>query len=352
MIKTYQDILDTMQSAYFEKTGNTIDWHSDNGIRMQTVASEVLSLYAFGDFVLKEAMVQTAEGDYLDNHAALRAIRRKTASKAYGTLTFFVPEAQENAVTIPSGTVCAMKSKPFVQLITTQEGVIAAGDTAVTVPAEATRAGADGNAPTGTVTVMVNPPAEVLGVRNDTAFQGGYDTESDEALRRRILQSYQICQTGFSADSIREQLLQIEELADCSVQFSNDEYLIDIKPKSGQLTEALETEINRRMAVSAVTDCAVVIRCCTIKMFRLVLNLYRNYTDAEAEEEIRTRVSAICSALHIGESLNLSRITYALADLPSVRFCEAASTAATEGVVLCDSGAALSLEELEVHFYE
>lgn len=341
-----------MQSAYFEKTGTTVDWHSDTGIRLQTVASELLSLYAYSDFVLKESMVQTAEGSYLDNHAALRGMQRKTASNASGQLTFYIPEVQETAVTIPEGTICAMKSKPFVQLITTQEGYIAAGDTAVSVPASATRPGADGNAPAGTVTVMVNPPTEVLGVINDTAFEGGFDAESDEALRNRILTSYKICQTGFSPASVREQLLQIEELADCSVQFQPNEYLIDIKPKSGQLTEALETEIERRLAVTAVTDYPVVIRCCSLKTFHLVLNLHMYYADATAEEAAKTRVAAICSALHIGESLSLSRVSYALADLASVRYCETASTEATEGIVLCDSSEALALADIEVHCYE
>lgn len=341
-----------MQNAYFEKTGNTVDWHSDIGIRFQTVASELLSLYAYSDFVLKESMVQTAEGSYLDNHAALRNIVRKTASKASGTLTFYVPEALETAVTVPRGTVCAMKNKPFVQFITTQAGVIATGETTVTIPATATRAGSDGNAAAGTVTVMVNPPAAVLGVTNDAPFQGGFDAESDEALRRRILTSYKICQTGFSPASVREQLLQLDALSDCGVQFVDNTFVIDIKPKDGQLTEALEAEIKRRLAVTAVTDFPVVVRCCSIKPFSLVLNLYQNYTDTEAEEEVTNRVAAICNALQIGESLSLSRISYAMANLPNVRYCETGSSDATEGIVLCDSSEALMLDGIEVHFYE
>ena len=351
-MKTYKSILDTMQNAYFEKTGDIVDWHSDLGARLQTVASELLSLYAYSDFVLRQAMIPTAAGEYLDNHAALRGIVRKTASKAVGALTFYLAEPQETAVPIPVGTVCSMKDKPFVQFITTQEGLLAAGETAVTVSAEATRAGADGNAPAATVTVMVNPPSEIFGVTNAAAFQGGYDAESDTALRQRILNAYKICQTGFSPDSVREQLLQLDELADCRVQFSDNTFQVCVKPKAGQITPALEAAVSRRLAVTHITDCSVVLTNCRIKPFRLAVNLHLRYTDSAAKEEAEARIRELCSALSIGEPLMLSQVTYALTDMDSLAYCEAASSEATDGAVYCGSDEALALEGIEVNLYE
>lgn len=341
-----------MQNAFFERTGDPVDWHSDIGARLQTVASELLSLYAYSDFVLKQSMVQTAGGSYLDNHAALRDICRKTATKAAGALTFWLAEPQETAVTIPSGTVCAMKNRPFVQFITVQQGVIAAGETEVTVPAEATAEGVDGNAPEGTVTVMVNPPSEVLGVTNNTAFDGGFDDESDDALRRRVMDAYRICQTGFSPDSVREQLLQMEEIADAGVQFHNGEYLVCVLPKTRQLTPALEEAIRRRLAVTAVTDYPVTISCCTVKEVELVLTLQMTMTDNLTEEAVKERVKAFCGALRIGENLSLTHLAYALSALEGVRYCEATAVGAVEGTVFCDSGEALAAGTIEVNLYE
>ena len=286
------------------------------------------------------------------NHAALRDIRRKTAAKAAGTLTFSIFEAQETAVTVPVGTVCAMKNKPFVQFVTTQEGVIAVGDTAVTVAAQAVTAGAEGNAPAGTVTVMVNSPAEVLGVTNEAAFDGGFDAESDEALRRRILTSYRICQTGFSADSVREQLLQLEEVADCRVLFDTDTFRIYVRTKSNRITPALEEEIRRRLAVTEVTDYTVTVQSCNIKTFDLILSLHLRYADDTVEETVRERVRALCSTLRIGESLSLSRIAYALADIDSLRYCETASNEAAEDTIYCSDDEILQTDHIEVNLYE
>ena len=341
-----------MQNAYFEKTGECVDWHSDLGARLQTVASEILSLYAYGDFVLRQAMAATACGEYLDNHAALRDIRRKTAAQAAGALTFSLAAPKETAVPVAAGTVCSMAGKPFVQFITTEAGTIAAGETAVTVPAEALRTGSEGNAPAGTVTVMVNPPSEVLGVTNEEAFVGGFDEESDEALRRRVLASYRICQTGFSADSVREQLLQLDDVTDCRVQFGDGEYRICVLPKNKPLTPALEAAIRSRLAVTAVTDYPVTVTGCTVRSFDLVLNLHLKVADDAAADEARERVKALCRTLTIGESLSLSRIAYALADMDSVRYGEAASSAAIDGTVWCSDDEVLALGAVEVNGYD
>ena len=82
---------------------------------------------------------------------------------------------------------------------TTEAGEIPPGETDCVVAAEATEAGAGGSVPAGAVCIMVLPPVGVERVSNDAAFHGGSDTESDEALRARVLASYRRLPNGANA---------------------------------------------------------------------------------------------------------------------------------------------------------
>lgn len=341
-----------MKSAYFEKTGDTVDPRSDLGARLQTVASELLSLYVYGDFVLKQSSVQTADGSYLDNLAALRGITRKSATAATGELTFYLTEASETAITVPSGTVCSVDGKPFLQFYTTENAVIPSGEVAVTVPSKALRTGAESNTPSETVTVMVNPPAEVYGVVNSAAFSGGYDAESDTALRKRLIASYKICQTGFSAASVREQLLQLEALTDCSVQFNEGEYRICVRTKSGTVDDTLREAIRSRLGMTAVSSYPVSITGCTVTPFRLTVNIRTVRAEETAVNETKQVIKALCAGLQMGESLSLQQIAYTVAGIEGILYCEAASEAALEGVIYCEDEASLQLEDVQVNCYE
>ena len=69
----------------------------------------------------------------------------------------------------------------------------------VDVPAQAVEAGAGGNVIAGTVTLLSAMPVGVVQCTNPTAFSGGCDAESDEALRGRVLASYQRLPNGANA---------------------------------------------------------------------------------------------------------------------------------------------------------
>ena len=161
---TYNEIINKMKAAYFERCGESVKAFSDTSARLEAAASELFSLACEAEFIFRQAFPQSATGEYLDFHAELRDIQRKQSSKAMGELTFSVIEAAESDVEIPKGTICSKADEVYVQFITTENAVISAGDTEVTVPASALENGGEYNAPAGTVTVMVNPPAGVDGV--------------------------------------------------------------------------------------------------------------------------------------------------------------------------------------------
>ena len=70
------EIYENMKETYREKTGLDINDMSDMAVRMYAAAVEIASLYTYNDFVKRQAFPQTATGQYLDNHAETRGIKR------------------------------------------------------------------------------------------------------------------------------------------------------------------------------------------------------------------------------------------------------------------------------------
>ena len=82
---------------------------------------------------------------------------------------------------------------------TLSDTVLAAGELSADAPAQAMEGGSAGNAGIGAVCVLTACPVAVTSVTNPTAFVGGSDEEDDEALRQRILESYQRLPNGANA---------------------------------------------------------------------------------------------------------------------------------------------------------
>lgn len=125
-----------------------------------------------------------SSGEYLDLHAQLRGMTRKEAQYATGTITFTgTPDTL-----IPSGYMCSTESKndiPSKDYITLEDCTIG-DDGTVTVNAQASVAGSDGNTAANTIVINSSAYDDVTGVTNSVSFTGGIDEESDDSLKERI----------------------------------------------------------------------------------------------------------------------------------------------------------------------
>lgn len=213
---TYDEILGTMKDKFRELSGAEADDASDVGIRMKVLAGQIFSLVSQSNWLLKQLFPQTAEGKYLDMHAETHAIVRKSVSKATGTLNFSRQTVLQYNVQIPAGTVCGIQGSGK-QFVTTQEAVLQAGTLGVNVPAQAAEGGAEYNAAANTITVMINPPQGIAAVTNTLPFSGGGAEESDESLRKRLLESYGETSNGANAAYYRETALKFDEVASAAV---------------------------------------------------------------------------------------------------------------------------------------
>lgn len=352
---TYNEILKRMEEAFYDESGKYVKEYSDIALRFRAVASEIYAAYTNADYVLRQAFVQSAQGEFLDRHAALRDITRKTASKANGTLTFSLAQALEMDVEIPAETVCSVQSSPLIQFATDEKAVISAGELSVDAAATALAVGAEFNAPAGSITVMVNPPEYVASVTNNNAFQGGCDNETDEALRTRIIDSYSVASNAINKKSIEELVLTIDEVIDVNAVMDTDMKLLRMymRTKSGEIDEDITEAVRELVAITKICTVAVLYYQAEAAEFSVFAALKAK--DGADEQNLKNKVTQmikeLCSGQRIGRQLDLSRLAAAVNALEEVETAEIAATPSYEGTVTCGTGEYLVLTDVQVEIY-
>ena len=175
---TVEEIYENMKETYREKTGASVSDAGDMAVRMYAAAAQLYSLYAYNDWVLRQCFPQTADGEYLERHAALRGLARKNGRKAVGTVTFTASDASESDRLIPKDTVCY--TDYGTRFVVTEDTVLPAGEIYADAPCECETEGVCGNVAAGTVQYMAVCPIGIVSCTNAAPFTGGEDRESDE----------------------------------------------------------------------------------------------------------------------------------------------------------------------------
>ena len=196
-MRSVDEIYQEMLAKLAERCGFQPEESCDLAVRLYAAAAQVQALDIQAEWVLDQSFPQTAQGIYLERHAAMRGLKRQEASKAAGTLRFSVETASVVDLEVPAGSVCMTEAEYRFQ--TTERGVLQAGELFVDVPAEALEGGSGFNAAPGTITIMTACPVGITACTNPGAFSGGSDPESDESLRARVLESYRRLPNGANA---------------------------------------------------------------------------------------------------------------------------------------------------------
>lgn len=204
-----------MAAVFSEKTGLEPGSAGDLAVRLYAVAAQVYSLYLQAEWTRRQCFPQTAQGEYLDLHAALRGVERKNAAPAHGSIRFSVPTAADTDRTIPAGTVCMTVG--LVRFETTQDAVLQQGQLFVDVPAQALEPGCAGNAAAGSILSMAVAPPGVAACSNPAAFSGGVDPEDDESLRARVLATFRRLANGANAAYYEQTAMAFDQVAAVTV---------------------------------------------------------------------------------------------------------------------------------------
>ncbi|MDO4813246.1 MAG: baseplate J/gp47 family protein [Eubacteriales bacterium] len=210
-MKELATIYEQMRDTFAQEAGFVPSDGCDAMVRLYALSAQVQSLLAQADWVLDQSFPQTAQGEYLDYHAQTRGMTRSQATRATGMLCFSSPGTALTDCVIPEGTV-AMTAEG-VRFETTEEAVLSAGERTVSVPAQAAVPGASGNVIEGKIKLMSLMPVGIAQCVNEQPFTGGSDTESDESLRARILESYKRLPNGANAAFYEQEAMSVPTVA-------------------------------------------------------------------------------------------------------------------------------------------
>ena len=144
-------------------------------------AKEFEKTYAEMDLMMDAAFPQVSWGKYLDYLGEeLAGLTRRAATSAKVTLTL----SGTAGVTVPAGSLFATEGNTN---FTTDDSAVIRDDGTVEIDATAQASGSGGNVAAGTITKIPVSIYGVSSVTNASAAHDGYEEETDDALRDRIL---------------------------------------------------------------------------------------------------------------------------------------------------------------------
>ena len=320
-MKEWTEIYEQMRGTFAQRAGFVPSEGCDSAVRLYALAAELQSLLMQADWVLDQSFPQTAQGTYLDYHAETRGITRGAAEKAAGTIRFAAADKVTAACPIEKGTVCM--TAEGVRFETTEDAAIAVGSQWVDVPAQAVEAGAGGNVIAGTVTLLSAMPVGVVQCTNPAAFSGGCDAESDEALRGRILASYQRLPNGANAAYYEQEAMRYPGVAAAKavgrargIGTVNVVIATHAGVPDAALLAAVETDLQKKREIAV--DLKVLAPTVETVAVTAALKAAPGYTFAEVKAGAQSALEALFTGELLGKSVTTARLLTLLCGVEGV----------------------------------
>ena len=320
-MKEWTEIYEQMRGTFAQRAGFVPSEGCDSAVRLYALAAELQSLLMQADWVLDQSFPQTAQGMYLDYHAETRGITRGAAEKAAGVIRFAAADKVTAACPIEKGTVCM--TAEGVRFETTEDAAIAVGSQWVDVPAQAVEAGAGGNVIAGTVTLLSAMPVGVVQCTNPAAFSGGCDAESDEALRGRVLASYQRLPNGANAAYYEQEAMRYPGVAAAKavgrargIGTVNVVIATHAGVPDAALLAAVETDLQKKREIAV--DVKVLAPAVETVAVTAALKATPGYTFAEAKASAQSALEALFTGELLGKSVTTARLLTLLCGVEGV----------------------------------
>ena len=320
-MKEWTEIYEQLRGTFAQRAGFVPSEGCDSAVRLYALAAELQSLLMQADWVLDQSFPQTAQGTYLDYHAETRGITRGAAEKAAGVIRFAAADKVTAACPIEKGTVCM--TAEGVRFETTEDAAIAVGSQWADVPAQAVEAGTGGNVIAGTVTLLSAMPVGVVQCTNPAAFSGGCDAESDEALRGRVLASYQRLPNGANAAYYEQEAMRYPGVAAAKavgrargIGTVNVVIATHAGVPDAALLAAVETDLQKKREIAV--DVKVLAPAVETVAVTAALKAAPGYTFAEAKAGAQSALEALFTGELLGKSVTTARLLTLLCGVEGV----------------------------------
>ena len=320
-MKEWTEIYEQLRGTFAQRAGFVPSEGCDSAVRLYALAAELQSLLMQADWVLDQSFPQTAQGTYLDYHAETRGITRGAAEKAAGVIRFAAADKVTAACPIEKGSVCM--TAEGVRFETTEDATIAVGSQWADVPAQAVEAGAGGNVIAGTVTLLSAMPVGVVQCTNPAAFSGGCDAESDEALRGRVLASYQRLPNGANAAYYEQEAMRYPGVAAAKavgrargIGTVNVVIATHAGVPDAALLAAVETDLQKKREIAV--DVKVLAPTVETVAVTAALKAAPGYTFAEVKAGAQSALEAMFTGGLLGKSVTTARLLTLLCGVEGV----------------------------------
>ncbi len=305
---TEVDFYREMEAKYRELTGITPDEASDTAIRLHTLAAELERFSERLEEAEKQGSPRTAVGKALELHAESRGVFRKPAAYAAGVIVFSRAGAKGAAI-IPEGTVCA--AADGAEYVTVEPAKFGEMDIQVSAAARAVRAGAAGNAAANAIVRI----RQVFGfsAKNPEPFTGGCDAESDEALRRRVLDVCSAPNNGINLEFYRQAAQSADgvQSASCVAGENPGEVIVYLAGDCSEpLPEAIKTVVQEKLNRMREPYAKVIVQDAAVLSTDISLMVEKTQGTKSNEicKALQTAVQKKISELGIGEKLTLAAL--------------------------------------------
>ena len=321
MSKTIDEIYGEMLSVFAEASGYLPSPSCDLAVRLYAAAAQVHGLLLQARWVLEQSFPQTAHGEYLERLAALRGLKRSVATCATGTLRFGISNTVGGDLTISQGTTCM--TEEGIRFATTEEAVLSAGSLYVDVPAQALEPGRNGNVAANTIIIMAAMPPGIRACTNPKAFSGGDDTEDDESLRARLLDTFIRLPNGANAAYYEHTAMSFTGVAAARAIGrprgigTVDVYVAtDAGIPDEELLDAINDYLQERREISV--DLQVLAPIEKAVDVTVSLKPAQGYTFSTAKEDADAALRAVFTGSLLGKGVTMAALGNLLYDLNSV----------------------------------
>ncbi|WCK55438.1 baseplate J/gp47 family protein [Aneurinibacillus sp. Ricciae_BoGa-3] len=337
--KTEDEIIDDIRQDLEDADTPVTDWTSGSSNR--TFWQVAAALAAQQQYMLQRLLnlffADSDEliGSYLDRRVLERGITRKIGTQASGSLTLSRSTPAPFDILVPAGTVFSTVDRS-VTVETLQDATMVTGQQSVTVTVKATDIGADGNLAINTL--LIQSGVAIMGVESivvaSPGLSGGTDTETDDELRARFLETIQHPENGGSVSDYIRWAKEVSgvQAANC-IELARGPGTTDvvILSANGLPSTDLITAVQNYVNTKKPTCADVLVRGPQAVVVDITLTYWTDSV-SPLEQTITDAIQKYIATVGVGGTVRVSQIYNIVMDIPEIK--DMTLTAPIQNIVL------------------
>lgn len=320
---TYDSML-TFTLNEFEKQAHCmVDDASDTAIKFKVIAAELARLYDLLEYYKKQVFPNTAEGEYLDRHGAVRGIVRKSASPASGRVIFHCLGGAAEDISIPAGTLLGSSQCDLV-FHTLKDVVLKQGATYVEAVVESSETGSRANLAAGLLNLLITPIVGITSVENPNKLAGGAEEESEESYRSRVMEAFRQVSNGANLHYYEQFAKNKSGVWFAKASFvsgSSNHIQLCVENATRTLSDSIITELSEEMEEARELNVKLTVQRPVQKAVNLNMTVYVNNMAGGATLSILAEEAMLhyIQSLSIGENFSPTLAGRTLLEIPGIR---------------------------------